>query len=575
VAPLSSDETWPERIEPAMRQAVGQTLSWDATFDVVVVGYGGAGVCAALEARTATCSVLALDRFAGGGATRINGGVLYAGGGTHIQKAAGVEDSVEAMTAYLRLETQGVVSDATLQRFCAQSSAQLEWLEGHGVPFNARLYAKKTSYPPSDYYLYHSDSSLSGRYAAAAKPAARGHRVYMPAANRADGYGAGIFDPLRQSARALGVVDWDFADARALITDAQGAVIGVKVVRLTPDHRLAPRHRKLVTASQRWLSFLPGTFPGAALAAAHGRSLAAKAQAIETAHADVLHVRARRGVVLSAGGFVFNRAMVGRHAPKYVAGMPLGAPGDDGAGVALGASVGAAMRGLDKISAWRFINPPTAWSRGMLVDAQGERFIDETLYGAAIGQAMCEAQGGKAYLILDRLLIAEAKRELAQKGVLPFQKYPALLAMAFGAKKAKTQPALAARCGFDPKVLAATFAAYGALARGEADDPFGKRSSDAAVLGEGPYVVVDMSIDAPLAPLPTLTLGGLVVDEDCGQVLSGQGGAIPGLYAAGRTAIGVCSNLYVSGLAMADCVFSGRRAGAAVASRGGGDGNAS
>ncbi len=33
------------------------------------------------------------------------------------------------------------------------------------------------------------------------------------------------------------------------------------------------------------------------------------------------------------------------------------------------------------------------------------------------------------------------------------------------------------------------------------------------------------------------------------------------LYAAGRTAVGICSNSYVSGLSLADCVFSGRRAG--------------
>ena len=38
-----------------------------------------------------------------------------------------------------------------------------------------------------------------------------------------------------------------------------------------------------------------------------------------------------------------------------------------------------------------------------------------------------------------------------------------------------------------------------------------------------------------------------------------------GLYAAGRTALGIPSHLYISGLSLADCVFSGRRAGAAVA----------
>ena len=44
-----------------------------------------------------------------------------------------------------------------------------------------------------------------------------------------------------------------------------------------------------------------------------------------------------------------------------------------------------------------------------------------------------------------------------------------------------------------------------------------------------------------------------------------QGQAIPGLYAAGRTAIGIASNRYVSGLSLADCLWSGRRAGSTAA----------
>jgi 3-oxo-5alpha-steroid 4-dehydrogenase len=43
------------------------------------------------------------------------------------------------------------------------------------------------------------------------------------------------------------------------------------------------------------------------------------------------------------------------------------------------------------------------------------------------------------------------------------------------------------------------------------------------------------------------------------------GGPVDGLYAAGRTAAGLCSRSYVSGLSLADCVFSGRRAGRSVA----------
>jgi 3-oxo-5alpha-steroid 4-dehydrogenase len=49
-------------------------------------------------------------------------------------------------------------------------------------------------------------------------------------------------------------------------------------------------------------------------------------------------------------------------------------------------------------------------------------------------------------------------------------------------------------------------------------------------------------------------------------VLDASGQPVPGLYAAGRAAIGIPSHLYISGLSLADCVFSGRRAGRALGS---------
>ncbi|MBS4104664.1 FAD-dependent oxidoreductase, partial [Tsukamurella paurometabola] len=76
---------------------------WDATADVVVVGYGGAGAAAALAARESGADVLALDRYLGGGATNLSGGIVYAGGGTRIQRAAGIDDDAENMFSYLRL----------------------------------------------------------------------------------------------------------------------------------------------------------------------------------------------------------------------------------------------------------------------------------------------------------------------------------------------------------------------------------------------------------------------------------------------------------------------------------------
>ena len=84
---------------------------WDATADVVVVGFGAAGACAAIEAADAGADVLVLDRFNGGGATAISGGVVYAGGGTPEQRSAGIDDDAEQMYSYLQLETASAVSE--------------------------------------------------------------------------------------------------------------------------------------------------------------------------------------------------------------------------------------------------------------------------------------------------------------------------------------------------------------------------------------------------------------------------------------------------------------------------------
>jgi 3-oxo-5alpha-steroid 4-dehydrogenase len=63
------------------------------------------------------------------------------------------------------------------------------------------------------------------------------------------------------------------------------------------------------------------------------------------------------------------------------------------------------------------------------------------------------------------------------------------------------------------------------------------------------------------------TLSGLRANEQTGAVLNARGEPIQGLFAAGRCAVGLCAEGYVSGMSLADCVFSGRRAGQATALR--------
>src|SRR5690606_23457879 len=120
--------------------------------DLVIIGFGGAGAAAGLEACEQGASVLALDRFEGGGATAYSGGVVYAGG-TRYQRAAGFDDTADEMYRYLDYEGTAVKAE-TLRRFCDTSSENLEWVARHGVQFEGSFYPHRTAYPPNGWYLY-------------------------------------------------------------------------------------------------------------------------------------------------------------------------------------------------------------------------------------------------------------------------------------------------------------------------------------------------------------------------------------------------------------------------------------
>ncbi|WP_245568970.1 FAD-dependent oxidoreductase, partial [Nocardia concava] len=302
-----------------MRKVVATVRTWDSSADVVVVGYGGAGVAAALAARESGAEVLALDRYLGGGATALSGGIVYAGAGTWVQRAAGVEDDVENMLAYLRAEVGDTVSEATLRRFCEESPAMIDWLTRNGVPFQASLCPFKTSYPTDDYYLYYSGSENSGAFRELATPRQRGHRAHGRGVS-----GKKLFGPLAATAAKNGVRVQIGTRATKLVVE-DGRVIGVEATTIS-GAPLAVRRRFAALAR---ISSKPGVYHQGLR-----RAVQLLLDRIERRYGRAVRIQARSGVILTTGGFIANGEMVARHAPEYpwAEGLPLGTAGDDGSG---------------------------------------------------------------------------------------------------------------------------------------------------------------------------------------------------------------------------------------------------
>jgi 3-oxo-5alpha-steroid 4-dehydrogenase len=540
----------PGRVPPPLMVESPHSVTWDDEADVIVVGFGGAGAVAALEARACGADVLILDRFGGGGATAYSGGVLYAGG-TRQQAASGIEDTRDDMFRYLMAEGSAVDAD-TMRRFCDESVANLEWLEGHGLQYGGNAYLNKTAFPPDGYWIFYSGNENVPAYAEQAKPAPRGHRLVTP------GFGGHLyFAKLRESVLDKGARVLPHAPVQRLITDANGAVIGVEA-NVIPEN-LWRQHQTLYAVASPWRPFN----------GERSERAIAKCRALEASVHSPRRIRARAGVILATGGFIYNLDMLRRYHPvlahSYKSLLRIGSMGDDGSGIELGQSVGGGTALMEHMYLGRPLAPPEAFVYGLIVNAEARRFVNEDAYQSVFGQRLAEQPGNaRAWLILDHehFWLGVKQSVFAGKGRFMQWGAPALMNICLGGtKRAASVRVLARRCGLDPEVLESTIEGFNARARGGQSDVFGKGQDKMKALAQGPFYAVNVSMDNRFGISFASTLGGLRVNEATGEVQTSDGESIEGLYAAGRCALGVNALSHASGMSIADTVFAGRRAG--------------
>ncbi|MEU1960196.1 FAD-dependent oxidoreductase [Nocardia sp. NPDC019304] len=403
---------------------------WDLRADVVIAGYGIAGVSAAIEAARAGADVLVLERTGGwGGAAALAGGFIYLGGGTPLQQALGFEDTPENMETFLLAALGPGVDKAKIADYCRGSVEHFTWLVSCGVPFREAFWGEPGWEPPHDEGLMYSGGENAAPFNTIARPAPRGHVPQM-ADKRTGEKGGGymLMKPLADTAEALGVrAEYDMRIAR-LIVDDDDRVVGV----------LARRYGKQVA------------------------------------------VRAERGVVLATGSFAYQKEMIEGYAPRLI-GRPAAAIEEhDGIGIRLAQALGAELAHMDATEV-AFFGDPQVLARGILVNGRGQRYIPEDTYPGRIGQATLIQQDNQAYLVIDEASYEEA---LTTETSTPFFRQPPTWV-------AETIAELEAEMGLPGQALQATVDCYNLHAADGADPLLGKKPEWVRPL-RGPVAAFDM-----------------------------------------------------------------------------------
>ena len=321
--------------------------AWDFETDVVVIGFGAAGACAAIEAADSGARVMLFERNSGsGGASGLSGGEIYIGGngGTDAQRAAGFDDTTEAFAAYLKAVGGPCVDEAKCDLYAQEALNHYAWLKAQGVPYRGNYLPGKHIEPTDDSTLIWSGSEAAAPFCDLAKPAPRGHVIQHM------GWGGGrpLVDILERAARDRQVQIVVDARAVALIEDA-GRIVGV-VVRI--DNR---NH----------------------------------------------FVRATKGLVLATGGFVMNEAMRRKYCPEtFRVNSPIGDK-DDGVGIELGVGAGGDAIHMEQFFTTCPWTMPESHAYGVFVNVHGQRFINEDCYHGRVSRCAVDQPGGKVYLLLD------------------------------------------------------------------------------------------------------------------------------------------------------------------------------
>ena len=500
----------------ADKTANGETVSYDA--DVVVIGAGGAGMTAAMTAADAGQKVVILESQAmvGGNSARATGGMNAAKtvyqDENEFDQAAGVEKTLAtAAEKYADNETITALAKTVSEQWAAYQAN------------------------PTDYFdsveLMELDTMVGGK---------------------------GINDPELVKTLCEGTADAiDWLDENGITLHNVSSFGGASVKRI---HRPVNEEGKVVSVGaymipllqenceKRGIDIVLNTTVDTILTDANGAAVGVSGTDKD---GNTVVVNAK-SVILATGGFGANLDMVTQYKPELAGFMTTNAAGAQGQGIEMATAIGAGTVDMDQIQIHPTVEANTAaliteGLRGdgaILVNANGERFIDEVGTRDVVSAAEIAQPGSYSWLIVDQAM-ADASSVIQgyiKKGYT---------------KTGATYEELAKELDVDPAAFANTMETWNSYVEAKNDPDFG-RTSFANPLNNGPYYAIKVTAGVHH------TMGGVTINSAT-EVLKEDGTVIPGLFAAGEVTGGVHGANRLGGTAVADFVVFGRIAGESAA----------
>ncbi|NMM89376.1 3-ketosteroid-delta-1-dehydrogenase [Rhodococcus sp. SRB_17] len=484
----------------------------DEHFDVVVVGSGGGGLCAAYTAAREGLNTLLIES-----ASMFGGTTAYSGGGmwfpcNAVLRRSGDDDTLDDARTYF----QAVVGDRTpkdlQESYLRTGSTLVDYLE-----LDDALAFEVLPWP--DYF-------------GNAPKARAGGRHIIPAPLDAE-----VLGDLRQSLRPPLGADRLGLPLPAAITGGQ-ALIG----RFLLAAQAVGAELRANTEFQDYL-VEEGAVVGVVVSVEGERRT----------------IRAERGVIIAAGGFEQSAEMRTRFGVPGAVEGSMGAPSNTGIPIRAGIDIGADVDLMGE--AWwspGLTHPDgrsafsLCFTGGIFVDANGHRFVNESAPYDRLGREVIAAMG-HGTVDLPFWMIYDDREGLVppvKASTQPMVDSAAYVDAGLW-HTADTLEELAQKIGVDEKVLPGTIARFNMFAESGNDEDFDR--------GNEPYDRAFTGGKSPMAPITKGpfhaaafglsdlgTKGGLRTDSNA-RVLDSDSRVIPGLYAAGNSMAAVSGTVYPGG----------------------------